>query len=108
MRCCAAAICVRRRWKGRASFSRRGGILDFFSPAYPQPVRVEFWGDDVDSMGFFDPESQRRTQPLDSCRILPAAETLPPLYPGGSAALSICTSVVTVQGVVSSARRGGT
>ena len=73
--------------EGPGQFSRRGGILDFFSPAYPQPVRVEFWGDDVDSMGFFDPESQRRTQPLDSCRILPAAEALPPLYPGGSAAL---------------------
>ena len=73
--------------EGPGQFSRRGGILDFFSPAYSQPVRVEFWGDDVDSMGFFDPESQRRTQPLDSCRILPAAETLPPLYPGGSAAL---------------------
>ena len=73
--------------EGAGQFSRRGGILDFFSPAYPQPVRVEFWGDDVDSMGFFDPESQRRTQPLESCRILPAAATLPPLYPGGSAAL---------------------
>ena len=58
--------------EGPGQFSRRGGILDFFSPAYPQPVRVEFWGDDVDSMGFFDPESQRRTQPLESCRILPA------------------------------------
>ena len=54
--------------EGPGQFSRRGGILDFFSPAYPQPVRVEFWGDDVDSMGFFDPESQRRTQPLDACR----------------------------------------
>ena len=73
--------------EGAGQFSRRGGILDFFSPAYPQPVRVEFWGDDVDSMGFFDPESQRRTQPLESCRILPAAETLTPLYPGGSTAL---------------------
>ena len=59
--------------EGAGQFSRRGGILDFFSPAYPQPVRVEFWGDDVDSMGFFDPESQRRTQPLESCRILAAA-----------------------------------
>ena len=38
--------------EGAGQFSRRGGILDFFSPAYPQPVRVEFWGDDVDSMGF--------------------------------------------------------
>ena len=56
--------------EGAGQFSRRGGILDFFSPAYPQPVRVEFWGDDVDSMGFFDPESQRRTRSTAaaSCR----------------------------------------
>ena len=73
--------------EGPGQFSRRGGILDIFSPGAERPVRAEFWGDEIDSMGFFDPESQRRTQPLDACRILPAAETLPPLYPGGSAAL---------------------
>ena len=73
--------------EGAGQFSRRGGILDFFSPAYKFPVRVEFWGDDVDSMGFFDIESQRRTENLDVCSILPAAEILPPLYRGGARAL---------------------
>ena len=58
-------------------YSRRGGILDFFSPAHENPVRIEFWGDDIDSMGVFDPASQRRIENVPACRILPAAETLP-------------------------------
>ena len=45
-------------------YSRRGGILDLFSPAHPLPVRLEYWGDEVDSMGFFDPVTQRRTAEL--------------------------------------------
>ena len=63
--------------EGPGQFSRRGGILDFFSPAYENPVRCEFWGDDVDSMGFFDTDSQRRTEPLTRCEILPSREILP-------------------------------
>ena len=63
--------------EGPGQFSRRGGILDFFSPAYESPVRCEFWGDEVDSMGFFDTDSQRRTEPLKSCEILPSREILP-------------------------------
>lgn len=74
--------------EGEGQFSRRGGILDFFSPAYDAPVRVEFWGDDVDSMGFFDVSSQRRTERLETCVVLPAAETLPSLYKGGASALA--------------------
>ena len=73
--------------EGPGQFSRRGGILDFFSPAYTAPVRIEFWGDEIDSMGFFDLESQRRTESVKACQILPAAETLLTMYPGGSAAL---------------------
>ena len=73
--------------EGPGQFSLRGGILDFFTPGYPNPVRCEFWGDDIDSMGFFDIDSQRRIEPIDSCTVLPAAETLPSMYPGGEAAL---------------------
>ena len=72
---------------GPGQFSLRGGILDFFTPGYPNPVRCEFWGDDIDSMGFFDIDSQRRIESIDSCTVLPAAETLPSMYPGGEAAL---------------------
>ena len=74
--------------EGPGQFARRGGILDFFSPAEDAPVRIEFWGDDVDSMGYFDVSTQRRTEVLESCRILPAAETLVPATPEERAALT--------------------
>lgn len=69
--------------EGVGQFAKRGGILDFFSPACPYPVRCEFFGDDVDSMGFFDPESQLRIENIDFVLILPAAESLVSLYAGG-------------------------
>ena len=69
--------------EGPGQFARRGGILDFYSPADQAPVRMEFWGDDVDSMGYFDISSQRRTEQINRCVILPAAETLPTLSLGG-------------------------
>ena len=67
--------------EGVGQFALRGGILDFFSPAHEKPVRVEFWGDDVDSMGLFDIASQRRVQSLEQAVILPAGEVLPALSP---------------------------
>ena len=69
--------------EGPGQFSLRGGILDFFTPGYPNPIRCEFWGDDIDSMGFFDIDSQRRIESIDQCTVLPAAETLPSMYVGG-------------------------
>ena len=74
--------------EGPGQYSRRGGILDFFSPSVRDPVRVEFWGDEIDSLSFFDIQSQRRTDMLDRCRILPAAETLPTLSSGGLSVFS--------------------
>ena len=73
--------------EGAGQYARRGGIIDFFSPTYSEPVRVEFWGDDVDSMGFFDTKTQRRTEAVESCRILPAAESLVSLATGGASTL---------------------
>ena len=69
--------------EGPGQFSRRGGILDFYSPADSEPVRIEFWGDDIDSMAHFDIDTQRRGDSLERCTILPAAESLPALSPGG-------------------------
>ena len=69
-------------------FSRRGGIVDLFSPAYETPVRIEFWGDEIDTLGFFDVASQRRIENIEACRVLPAAETLIQLAHGGEAALA--------------------
>jgi transcription-repair coupling factor (superfamily II helicase) len=74
--------------EGPGQFAVRGGILDFFSPGAAEPVRVEFWGDTVDSMGYFDVSDQRRSEQIGRCTILPAAETVPALYGGGAAALA--------------------
>jgi len=68
--------------EGPGQFALRGGILDFFSPAHDDPVRCEFFGDEIDSMGFFDVSSQRRTEQLNEARITPVAESLPTLYNG--------------------------
>ena len=69
-------------------YSRRGGILDVFSPAYENPVRMEFWGDEIDAMGLFDAATQRRVENVTECRVLPAAETLPQLAEGGEMGLA--------------------
>ena len=74
--------------EGPGQYARRGGILDFFSPGELEPVRVEYWGDDIDSMARFDVQSQRRGDSLDRCRILPAVEALPSLAPGGAGAVA--------------------
>ncbi len=58
-------------------FSVRGAIFDIFSPQNPLPVRIEFWGDEIDSMSWFEPETQRRTDSFDTAEIAPAVEALP-------------------------------
>ena len=73
--------------EGVGQFALRGGILDFFSPAHPKPVRVEFFGDEIDAMGLFDPDTQRRIENLGAAEILPAAEVLPQFTPGGHGGL---------------------
>lgn len=62
--------------EGAGQFSIRGGIIDLFPPSYPSPVRLEFWGDTVDSISLFDLDSQRRTQVLDEINITPSMEVL--------------------------------
>ena len=69
---------------GRGRIARNvGGIVDIFSPAEERPVRLEFFGDEIDTMGYFDPVTQRRVENADELVILPVAETLPALHPGG-------------------------
>ena len=69
--------------EGPGQFAVRGGILDIFSPAADRPVRVEFFGDELDTMGYFEPDTQRRTENIDSMVVLPVGETLPRLHPAG-------------------------
>jgi transcription-repair coupling factor (superfamily II helicase) len=55
-------------------FSVRGGILDVWSPDAEMPVRIEFFGDTVDSIREFDPETQLSTQQLKEISIAPMRE----------------------------------
>ena len=59
-------------------FSVRGGIVDIFSTAYDEPVRVEFLGDQVESIRLFDPSTQTSIKKLRDCVVLPAREFLRP------------------------------
>ena len=56
-------------------FASRGGILDVYSPEMDRPVRIEFFGDEVESMRKFDPASQRSSNPVEEVVLLPLAET---------------------------------
>ncbi len=52
-------------------YARRGGIFDLYSPLCEAPVRLEFWGNEIDSMRYFQPDSQRSGEELDEIRIIP-------------------------------------
>ena len=69
--------------EGPGQYAVRGGILDIFSPAADFPIRIEFFGDELDTMGYFDPDTQRRTENVNEILILPVGETQPKLHPGG-------------------------
>ncbi len=60
--------------EGVGQFSSRGGIVDFFSPDDEEPVRIELWGDTVDTMCHFDINSQRRTINIEEILIAPSKE----------------------------------
>src|SRR5204862_1024157 len=70
---------------GRGEFARRGGLVDVFPPSAPLPVRIEFFGDEIDSLRAFDPTDQRTVGTLEEAVLLPASEFLAPH--GGVAAL---------------------
>ncbi|MBQ6809687.1 MAG: transcription-repair coupling factor [Clostridia bacterium] len=60
--------------EGHGQFSVRGGILDIFPPDSEVPYRIEFYGDEIDTVSIFDINTQRRTEPVDQIRIIPAKE----------------------------------
>jgi transcription-repair coupling factor (superfamily II helicase) len=59
------------------SFSRRGGILDVFPPHAALPIRLELFGDEIDSLRYFDPTTQRSEARLQAFILGPAREALP-------------------------------
>jgi transcription-repair coupling factor (superfamily II helicase) len=75
-------------------FSHRGGIVDLFPPTLPRPVRIEFFGDEVESLRSFDPATQRSLNPLEVCRIGPAREALPRRGPQAADELALLQSTM--------------
>lgn len=60
----------------RGDYSVRGGVIDIFPPLYPWPLRLEFWGDRLESIRGFDPLSQRSTEHLKEATLLPVSEII--------------------------------
>ena len=67
-------------------YAVRGGILDLYPPNSENPVRLEFFGDTLDTMDYYDPLSQRRTEPVDGLEVMPAREI--PVDADGRAAIA--------------------
>ena len=72
--------------------SHRGGIIDIFPPTRPRPVRVELFGDAIESMRTFDPETQRSLNPVALLLIPPAHEALPSRGPEADAQIHQITT----------------
>ncbi|MDI9384307.1 MAG: transcription-repair coupling factor [Verrucomicrobiota bacterium] len=62
--------------EAKGQFAVRGGIIDLFSVQMPGPVRVEFFGDEVDSMRLFDPVTQLQRESLTALAVFPADEAV--------------------------------
>ncbi|MBQ9110972.1 MAG: transcription-repair coupling factor [Oscillospiraceae bacterium] len=62
--------------EGKGQFAIRGSIVDIFPVQRTTPIRMEMWGDDIDVIMEFDPETQRRTEEIQEVTISPASELL--------------------------------
>ena len=63
--------------EGEGQYAQRGGIFDIFATGEASPVRMEFFGDEIDRMGYFDPITQRIFAPVEGLSLLPSAEVIP-------------------------------
>jgi transcription-repair coupling factor (superfamily II helicase) len=59
-------------------FALRGGLLDVFTPLYAEPIRIEFFGDTIDTIKFFSAHTQRQQQPINDFILLPVREAILP------------------------------
>ena len=57
-------------------FSIRGGIIDIFDPSYNDPIRIEFFGDDIESIRYFDLDTKRTINEIENIKIYPVSEDL--------------------------------
>ena len=62
--------------EGASQFSVRGSILDIYPVQADKPVRIELWGDEIDTISEFETDTQRRTEAMESFEIYPSGEVL--------------------------------
>lgn len=62
--------------EGKGQFSIRGGIIDFYPPSEENPIRIEFFDDEIDSIRYFDVMSQRSINKITGVRLSPARELI--------------------------------
>ncbi|MBO4493735.1 MAG: transcription-repair coupling factor [Ruminococcus sp.] len=62
--------------EGASQFSVRGSILDIYPVQADKPVRIELWGDEIDTISEFETDTQRRTEAMESVEIYPSGEVL--------------------------------
>jgi transcription-repair coupling factor (superfamily II helicase) len=82
--------------------SMRGGILDVYGPEMERPVRIDFFGDEIESMRRFDPETQRSSSAVDDVLLLPLTET-----PATEALLTAINARLTRSGIAGADLEGG-
>ena len=80
----------------------RGGIIDVYSPETDRPVRIDFFGDEIESIRRFDPETQRSSSSLDDALLLPLTET-----PVTEKLLTAINARLTRSGVAGATLEGG-
>ncbi len=73
--------------------THRGGIVDVFSPAMERPIRIEFFGDEIDSIRTFDPETQRSLNAINEALLTPAREALATNGPAAAEQLATLDTV---------------
>ena len=82
------------------TFARRGGIVDIWPPNLPNPVRIDLFGDEVESLRLFDPTNQRSQQRVESVEIGPGSEALSKYGPSALARLAIRGATLDAPGNV--------
>src|SRR5438067_571764 len=65
---------LHERVDDRGQFAVRGGLIDVFPTTGREPLRIEFFGDEVESIRAFSPFTQRALHPVDACTVYPAVE----------------------------------
>lgn len=86
-------------------FTIHGGIADIFPLTADMPIRIELWGDEIDTIRYFDPASQRSLDRVDTISIFPATEIIADAYGRQKAAAAVKKTLEKVEATFREARQ---